>query len=181
LSIQDLIGRIQINEDESAFNELYKLYVGKLDDYAYSILSDREAAEEIVNDVFVKIWKTRKTIDSIKNLQVYLFVAVKNGCLNYLRSVSSKKLRELELSEAYYFHLSADPAQLLIKKETHNEIVKAVNELPARCKLIFKMVKENDLSCKEVATILGLSDKTVFAQLSIALKKLDKVLCLSEN
>lgn len=55
-------------------------------------------------------------------------------------------------------------------------MLKAVNELPARCKLIFKMVKEDDLSCKEVATILGLSDKTVFAQLSIALKKLDSAI-----
>jgi RNA polymerase sigma-70 factor (ECF subfamily) len=65
---------------------------------------------------------------------------------------------------------------LLISKELQTKVLKAVNGLPARCKLIFKMVKEDDLSCNEVAAILGLSNKTVFAQLSIALKKLDDAL-----
>ena len=55
-------------------------------------------------------------------------------------------------------------------------VLKAVNSLPPRCKLIFKMVKEDELSCNEVADILGLSNKTVFAQLAIALKKLDEAL-----
>jgi RNA polymerase sigma-70 factor (family 1) len=172
----ELIHRIQFNDDESAFNELYKHYVVKLYQFAYSFLDDREAGEEIVNDAFLKIWVGRKKLDSIRNLQVYLYVAVKNACLNHLRSISSKKIKELKVTEAYYFHLSVDPAQLLISKELQTEVLNAVNELPPRCRLIFKMVKEDDLSCNEVATILGLSNKTVFAQLTIALKKLDQAL-----
>ena len=172
----ELIHRIQFNDDESAFNELYKHYVVKLYQFAYSFLDDRETGEEIVNDAFLKIWVGRKKLDSIRNLQVYLYVAVKNACLNHLRSISSKKIKEFKVTEAYYFHLSVDPAQLLISKELQTEVLKAVNELPPRCRLIFKMVKEDDLSCNEVATILGLSNKTVFAQLTIALKKLDQAL-----
>jgi RNA polymerase sigma-70 factor (family 1) len=173
---QELIRRIQFNDDESAFNELYKHYVGKLYQFAYSFLDDKEAGEEIVNDVFLKIWVGRQKLDFVRNLQVYLYVAVKNGCLNHLRSISTKKIKEIKVTEAYYFHLSVDPAQLLISKELKIKVLNAVNELPPRCRLIFKMVKEDDLSCNEVATILGLSNKTVFAQLTIALKKLDQAL-----
>jgi len=172
----ELIHRIQVNDDESAFNELYKHYVVKLYQFAYSFLDDREAGEEIVNDVFLKIWVGRQKLDSIRNLQVYLYVAVKNACLNHLRSISSKKIKEIKVTEAYYFHLSVDPAQLLISKELKTRVLNAVNELPPRCRLIFKMVKEDGLSCNEVAIILGLSNKTVFAQLTIALKKLDQAL-----
>jgi len=176
VSIQDLIRRIHIDEDESAFNELYKLHVLKFYQFAHSFLDDGEAAEEIVNDVLVKLWTGRKNLDVIRNVQIYLYKSIKNACLNHLRSVTSKRNNEIKLTEAYYFHLSVDPAQLLISKELSYKVLNAVNELPDRCKLIFKMVKEDDLSCNEVAAILGLSNKTVFAQLSIALKKLDQAL-----
>jgi RNA polymerase sigma-70 factor (family 1) len=173
VSTQERIRRIQVNGDEAAFEELYSLYEAKLYSFACSFLGDREVAQEIVNDAFLKIWLGRSSLDTIKNLQVYLYVLIKNACLNHLRSTSSKKTKELQLTESYYFHLSVDPAQLLISKELQGKVLKAVNELPPKCKLIYKMVKEDDLSCNEVATILGLSNKTVFAQLAIAIKKLD--------
>jgi RNA polymerase sigma-70 factor (family 1) len=176
LNIHELVHLIRFNNDESAFNELYKAQVVKLCQFANSFLDDNEASEEIVNDVFVKIWLNRSTLDKIRNPQVYLYVVVKNACLNHIRSNSSRTVRELNIAESFYFHLNADPAQLLISKELHAEIINAVNCLPPRCKLIFKMVKEDGLSCNEVASILDLSNKTVFAQLSIALKKLESVL-----
>jgi RNA polymerase sigma-70 factor (family 1) len=176
VSTQEHIRRIQVNGDEATFNELYALHEAKLYRFAYSLLDDREVAQEIVNDVFLKIWIGRQNLDQIRNLQVYLYVLIKNACLNHIRSVSSKKIKELQLTESYYFHLSVDPSQLLISKELQVKVLQAVNCLPPRCKLIFKMVKEDDLSTNEVADILGLSNKTVFAQLAIALKKLDDVL-----
>jgi RNA polymerase sigma-70 factor (family 1) len=176
LTIQDLVRRIHVDEDESAFNELYKQYIFKLNQFACSFLEEEEAAEEIVNDVLIKLWLGRRNLGEIRNAQVYLYTAIKNACLNHLRSASSKKNNEQKVIEAYYFHLSVDPSQLLISKELSGKVLKAVNELPDRCKLIFKMVKEDDLSCNEVAAILGLSNKTIFAQLAIALKKIDSAL-----
>jgi len=176
LTIQDLIRRIHIDEDESAFNELYKQHIAKLYKFAYSFLDDGEAAEEIVNDALIRIWMERRNLGTIRNTKVYLYTSIKNMCLNHLRSLSSKRNNEQKVFEAYYFHLSVDPSQLLISKELSVHVLKAVNQLPERCKLIFKMVKEDDLSCTEVASILGLSPKTVFTQLSIALKKLDSAL-----
>ncbi|MET1055509.1 MAG: RNA polymerase sigma-70 factor [Pedobacter sp.] len=179
MTIQDLIRRIHIDEDESAFNELYKQYIARLYQFAYSFLDDGEAAEEIVNDVLIRLWVGRRNLGEIRNTQVYLYTSIKNMCLNHLRSVSSKKNNEQKVFEAYYFQLSVDPSQLLISKDLSGHVLKAVNQLPERCKLIFKMVKEDDLSCNEVASILGLSPKTVFAQLAIALKKLDSALGLN--
>ncbi|WP_419698548.1 RNA polymerase sigma factor [Mucilaginibacter sp. NFX135] len=176
MSTQEHIRRIQINGDEAAFNELYELHESRLNKFAYSFLGDREVAQEIVNDAFLKIWTNRANLDTIKNLQVYLYVLIKNACLNHLRNTSTKKIKELQLTETYYFRLSVDPSHLLISKELETRVLNAVNLLPPRCKLIFKMVKEDDLSCNEVAAILGLSNKTVFAQLAIAIKKLDDAL-----
>ena len=173
MNIQELVNLIQSDNDESAFNELYKQQIRKLSQFAYSFLNDKETSEEIVNDIFLKMWINRKTLDQIRNIHVYLYVSVKNACLNHIRSTSSKKNKELDLPETFYFHFSPDPVQLLISKELQTEILKSVNSLPPRCKLIFKMVKEDGLTCKEVADILNLSNKTVFAQLAIALTKIE--------
>jgi len=176
LSIQDLVRRIHIDDDESAFNELYRRHITQLCLFAYSFLDDAEAAEEIVNDTLIRLWLGRKELGIIRNTQVYIYTSIKNACLNHLRNVNAKRNNEDKVLASYYFHLSVDPSQLLISKELSGHVLKAVNLLPERCKLIFKMVKEDDLSCNEVAAILGLSPKTVFAQLAIALKKLDSVL-----
>ncbi|MBB6107911.1 RNA polymerase sigma factor [Mucilaginibacter lappiensis] len=176
MSTQEHIRRIQIDGDEAAFSGLYELHEPRLNKFAYSFLGDREVAQEIVNDAFLKIWMGRESLYKIRNLQVYLYVLIKNACLNHLRNTSSQKIKELQLTETYYFQLSVDPSHLLISKELEVRVLNAVNLLPPRCKLIFKMVKEDDLSCNEVAAILGLSNKTVFAQLAIALKKLDDAL-----
>ncbi len=176
MTVQELFYRIQFHQDESAFNDLYKAYFLKLQGFAYSFLGDKEAGEEIINDIFLKIWLGRDRLDKIRNIQVYLYVSVKNACINHLRAISSKKAHDFQLIDTYYFHLPSDPAQLLIGKELRSEVTNAVNELPPKCKLIFKMVKEDGFSSKEVAEILGLSNKTVFAQLSIAIKKLGDTL-----
>ncbi len=176
MNIQELVHLIQFNNDEFAFNQLYRQLVNKLYPFAYSFLGDKEPAEEIVNDVFLKIWLNRSTLHNIRNIKVYMYVTVKNACLNHLRGASSKQLKELNIAESYYFHLSVDPAQLLISKELQADIISAIDSLPPRCKLIFKMVKQDGLSGKEVADILNLSHKTVFAQLAIALKKLETII-----
>ncbi|MEO7215577.1 RNA polymerase sigma-70 factor [Mucilaginibacter sp.] len=173
MTIAELLYLIQYNSDESAFNELYKLQYVNLYRYAFSFFGDKEPAEEIVQDVFLKIWLGRHKLPVIKNVQVYLYVAVKNACLNAIRSQNTKQLNEKYVNQAYYFQLAADPSQLLISKQLHNSILRAVDELPPKCKMIFKMVKEDGLSCNEVAQVLDLSPKTVFAQLAIALKKLE--------
>lgn len=176
MDIKELINRIHYNDDESAFNELYKLLINDLNQFAYTFLGDKEICEEITNDVFINIWTGRRVINKIVNPRVYFYVTIKNACLNYLRTISSKKTRTNKLAETYYINFSIDPAHLLIEKELHSKILNAVNDLPPRCRLIFKMVKDDGLTAREVAAILDLSNKTIFAQIAIALKKIQEVI-----
>ena len=176
MNIDELFDLIRYKQDELAFNALYRMLAIKLSRFADAYVEDTEACKEIVNDVFIRLWLNRSNLTHIRNVQVYLYISVKNASLNNLKSTSSRRLRELNASGSLYFQLNADPSQLLISKELHAEIIKAVNSLPPRCKLIFKMVKEDGLSSKEVAGILGLSNKTVFAQLAIALKRIESVI-----
>lgn len=148
----------------------------KLTRFAYVYMEDTGVCKEIVNDVFLKLWLGKANLAHVRDIRVYLYFCVKNACLNHLKSNLSRRARELNASGALYFQLNADPSQLLISKELHAEIIKAINSLPPRCKLIFKMVKEDGLSSKEVARILELSDKTVFAQLAIAIKKIENII-----
>ena len=170
--MQDLLHRIQYDHDEAAFEELYRTYVFRLFQFAFSFVRSKELSEEIVNDVFLKLWQQRSRIDQIGNLPVYLYVAVKNTASNYLRKAKVPMPEPV----AHHFYLSPDPEQLLVTEELKRQIEQSIDRLPPRCKLIFKLVKEDGLSASEVAAILDLSYKTVNAQLSIALQKLGELL-----
>lgn len=174
--MQTLLHRIQFENDEAAFKQLYEENVFKLFQFAYAFIQNRQLAEEIVNDVFLKLWQKRTGLDSIKNINVYLYVAVKNTAANYLRQQASKKNIDHDRFVVTHFYLSPDPEQTLITNELKKMIEFSIDQLPPKCKLIFKLVKEDGLSCTEVAEILEISYKTVTTQLTIALKKLEQLL-----
>ena len=176
LPIQQLLQKIQFLDDQTSFKQLYQLLFFKLYQFAYSFVQSKESAEEVVNDVFLGVWQKRKTLDTINNINVYLYVAVKNASLNYLRK---KKLNvPLSLNDLAVHHLrvTANPESMMITRELESSIRKAIEQLPPKCKIIFKMIKYDGLSYKEVAAILGISVKTVDTQLYIALKKLTHII-----
>lgn len=171
-----LLHRIQFDNDETAFRHFYTDNLFRLFQFAFTFVQNREQAEEIVNDVFLKLWQNRSKINQIDNISVYLYVAVKNTAANYLRKFKGRQRVDLENEVVHHFYLSPDPEQLLVTDELRRRIELSIDELPARCKLIFKLVKEDGLSATEVAAILDISYKTVTTQLSIALKKLEDAL-----
>jgi len=171
-----LLHRIQFDNDEAAFRQFYTDNVFRLFQFAFTFVQNREQSEEIVNDVFLKLWQNRSRINQIDNISVYLYVAVKNTAANYLRQQKGKERVDMENHVVHHFYLSPDPEQLLITDELRKRIAASIDELPGRCKLIFKLVKEDGLSASEVADILDISYKTVTTQLSIALKKLEAAL-----
>ncbi len=174
--MQQLLYLIQAKNDENAFKEFYKENVFKLFQFAFAFVRDKELSEEIVNDVFLNLWKKRNKISEIKNINVYLYVSVKNTAFNYLKKNNSNKTIDIEDLSSDHFYLSPDQEQILITDELKKRIEESINKLPPKCKLIFKMVKEDGLNNTEVATILGISYKTVTTQLTIALKKLEELL-----
>lgn len=137
--MDNLIHRIQYHDDKSAFNQLYKQNVVRLFHFAWSFVKEKEIAEEIVNDVFLKIWLDRAKLDTIRNLSVYLYVAVKNASLNHYNRVSSKRDALMgSFEQSFEFVLKdPDPEQLLMGKEMKLTITQAVNQLPPKCRVIF--------------------------------------------
>jgi RNA polymerase sigma-70 factor (ECF subfamily) len=160
--------------DQRAFRQLFDFYAERLTRFAYSILKNKDAATEIVDEVFVKVWKNKESITEIEHLTTYLYTATKNASLNFL----SRKANE-QITDSFDFiniQLQDEdcPDQQMITSEIFKSIRAAVEDLPPRCKMIFKLVREDGLKYQEVADILHISVNTVDAQMVIAVKKISE-------
>jgi RNA polymerase sigma-70 factor (ECF subfamily) len=160
--------------DQQSFRKLFDLFAHRLVNFSQALLHTRETAVEIVDDVFVKLWKNRQQALEIQNISVYLYTAVKNSSLNFL----SKKAKE-QVTDPFDFiniNISADqtPEQKMITEELFKKIESAVDQLPPRCKMVFKLVREDGLKYKDVADILNISVNTVDAQMVIAVRRISE-------
>jgi RNA polymerase sigma-70 factor (family 1) len=161
--------------DTPSFNNFFRFYYARLVRFAIQFVHTREAAEEIVSDTFVKIWERRFTLDEVRNLEVYLYVAVKNGALNYCEKYSVVHI-QLDMHGEMELYDTGSSQKNLEMKELLHRLQMAVEQLPEQCRLIFKMVKEDNLSFREVAEILHISPRTVETQIYRAIKKLKLIL-----
>jgi RNA polymerase sigma-70 factor (ECF subfamily) len=159
-------------DDVQAYKQLFLLFHPSLLQFAISILKSKELSEEIVSDVFIKIWQKRQQLDKIENLQFYLFTAVKNRAINKLQEQKKNTAISIDETHIEIRSIYHDPEQKLISAEMIQDIQAAIQQLPSRCRLIFKLVKEDGLKYKEVAELLHISLKTVENQMSLAFKKI---------
>jgi RNA polymerase sigma-70 factor (ECF subfamily) len=173
MDLQSLQERISLHNDEQAFKELYYLFYNKLFHFAYAFIKNKERAEEITEDVFINLWRNRSHLTEIKNIKVYLYTATKNNALNYIakraHEVTTAPYDDISIDIAEY---DATPEQLLISSEMLNKLNKAIDELPPRCKIIFKLIREDGLKYREVSEILNLSINTIDAQMAIAVRRI---------
>lgn len=164
-------------DDEAAFTQLYLHFGKKLLQFAFNLVRSKELAEELVEDVFVKLWSNRAQLPGVENITVYLYVAVKNRSLNVL----SQKAHDLvsapfDFLETTVDDFASNPYELLITAEMLERMRQAVDSLPPRCKMIFKLIREDGLRYKEVADILNISVNTIDVQMAIAIRKICSVL-----
>ena len=170
--IKELQQRIAVENNQHAFGQLYMAYMPNLLQFAQSIIKNRELAEEIVSDVFIKVWQNRKGLAGIENFRLYLYKSIKNTSFNYLSRHYRKDTVSLDEMSLSISHLSYNPEQLLITSEVVYKINNTIKMLPPRCKLIFKLVKEDGLKYNEIAHLLNISVKTIDSQMAIAVKKI---------
>jgi RNA polymerase sigma-70 factor (family 1) len=173
--IKQLQGQIE-KSNQRAFEDLYRLFFSRLFNFSMLYVHTKEAAEEIVNDIMIKVWNKRDDISSIENLETYLFVAVRNHSLNYLQKYSHYHIAiepESGMAEVVNIH---NPEKELEWKEINSKLHMAVEQLPDQCRTVFKLIKEEGFKYKQVAEILGLSPRTIETQLFRAIKKLSAVL-----
>ncbi|HMT95929.1 MAG TPA: RNA polymerase sigma-70 factor [Ferruginibacter sp.] len=167
--IKTLLHQIALR-DEDAFRNLYRHYYAKLLQFSFSICKNKQWAEEIAEDVFINLWRNHNTAAQIQHPNVYLYTSIKNGTLNYMAQQARRNITEpfahldIELAE--------NPADSLIEKETLQKVAQAIETLPPRCKMVFKLIREDGLKYKEVAEILNISPKTVDTQMTLAIKRL---------
>lgn len=169
----ELLRRISTG-DEQALRQVFNDFSPKLTQFAWSLVKVKEVAAEIVDDVFIWIWKHKDHLDAILNMEVYLYRSVKNSCLNYLSSKAHKQITEPFDFIDIVLSKDQTPEEKMISSELRNKITSAIEELPPRCKMIFKLVREDGLSYKSVAKILNLAVGTVDAQMVIAVKRISE-------
>jgi RNA polymerase sigma-70 factor (ECF subfamily) len=171
----DLINKLQYRlaeGDETALKELHRLFCNPLFQWAMTIVRSRHMAEEIVEDTFIKIWEQRLQIPHISNLKSYLYTVTRNISLDYLRKTAGKKSYSLEEADLPPLVINSTPEDMMISAEIIKRVNLAINDLPPKCRLIFKLVKVDGLKYKEVANLLDINIKTVESQMRIALKRL---------
>ena len=153
-----LLRRIQ-DDDRLALNTLFAEYYQKLCGFAYTFLRNQEEAEECVADVFVNIWKSRKSLFIEKSVKAYLYTCVRNAVLAAIkkRNPLMDSIDALMVSPEY----TNNTEQEILHAELQHEIEIAVESLPPRCKQVFLMSRIESLSYKTISEILGISEKTV--------------------
>jgi|HubBroStandDraft_6_1064221.scaffolds.fasta_scaffold1079129_1 RNA polymerase sigma-70 factor (family 1) len=159
--------------DEEAFKKIYYHFYKKLYLFSLALVKTKEAAEEIAEDVFIKIWQHKENLSTINNLRVYLYIATKNTALNYLAKKAKENLIEpFDNINIDLYKSSITPEELMITSEMYRKIQEQVEALPPRCKMIFKLIREDGLKYKEVSDILNISVNTIDVQIAIAIKKI---------
>lgn len=170
--LTDLINDVAIYNSESAYEQLFKTLFPSLKRFSLCILKSNELAEEVASDVMIILWRDRKKLTEVENIRVYAFVIARNLSLNILKRISRNNIISLDDIEVEIVLNSPTPEQILMNDELKKKLELAIQSLPPRCKLVFKLIKEDGLSYKEVAIILNISVKTVDAHLVTAIKKL---------
>jgi len=157
--------------DERTLEVLFRSHFKGLCQFALGYVKDDEAAKEIVQDAFVKLWERRQSIDLSKSVTSYLSTMIRNKCLNHLRDNRkfSGDLQALENLPGESMHEQGDH---LVESDLRGQIAEAIDELPEKCREVFRMSRYRQLRYQQIADELGISVKTVETQMSKALQHL---------
>jgi RNA polymerase sigma-70 factor (ECF subfamily) len=163
---------LQLKEGNvKSFEILFYRYYEKLCQYSFSFVHSKEVAEEIVSGMFTHIWEKRKELVVVTSTNSYLYAAVKNASLNYLKSQFARH-PFLSQENQNLNRMALSPAEEFTYQELETIIGQGINLLPEKCRIIFTLSRQAGLTYEEIATQLGISPKTVKAQMGIALHKL---------
>ena len=163
-----IIPHIQ-KRDKEVFRYLYECYFTKMMLFAESYLYDEEEAKDLVQDLFYYIWDHAATLQVNGSLKSYLFVALRNRCLNVLRDRKIRDLHHDKLFEAQFFSGTED---VVIDEEVQVRLRAALDSLPERCREIFLLKVVEGKRNKEIAEQLNLAEATVKTQVQRAYKVL---------
>jgi RNA polymerase sigma-70 factor, ECF subfamily len=166
----------------NAFECLFKTYYDPLCRYAYEIIKCPHQSEDIVENLFVKIWEERGNLSIHTSFRSYLYRSTYNACLNVIRKKKSENkykvffIHHCDLIKSHDYGSLSYPLSGIIEREMNGEIEKVIEKLPAQCKKIFLMSRTEELPLQEIADRLGISVNTVKWHIMVALKKIELVM-----
>ena len=170
----EIIGRIR-RGDVGQFELLFRSSYVSLVRYAKTLIKDHDTAEEIVQDLFFRLWKDKEKLNIESSLNGYLFRSVHNKCLHY---IEHNRVVERHAEEVLYQQSESleSPSDILNYKELQEKVARILERLPERCGKIFTMSRFEGLKYSEIAEKLSVSIKTVEANMGRALKEFRKEL-----
>lgn len=154
--------------DQKQFEQLFRSHFNYLCNYALQYVEGMDTAQEICQKVFVSLWENRANIDPDKSVKSYLFTAVRNRCLNYIRDNKKYRSQMLDL-DCGDFDL-ANEEEHFEEGELQRRLDAALDELPEKCRKVFEMSRLQGLKYREIAEELAISQKTVEAHMTKAMK-----------
>ena len=154
----------------AVLNTLFKAHYDELCRYTFSILKDQDVAEDVVQQLFIKLWEKRSSIGEIENIRSYLFRSAFNMSLNEQKSIQRMPKSDEDLVQNSSFHSSDNTSNLLVTNELQARIDKAMMVLPEKCREVFHLSRSEQLSYKEIAKQMDISPKTVENQVGKALR-----------
>ncbi|MFT3825769.1 MAG: RNA polymerase sigma-70 factor [Chitinophagaceae bacterium] len=158
-----------------ALSYFHKLHYQPLCYFAEKLIHEKDEAEDIVADAFIKIWKIHFNFETFQNIKAFLYITTRNACFNYLKQVQRKNGVHKEI-----LYMSEEEERFVlnevVESEVLNEVYKEIEELPTKCRRIFKMLYVDGLKSEEIAGLLNISIHTVRAQRARALQLIRVVL-----
>ena len=163
-----------LNErNKVVFDFVFEYYYSGLCTYAETIVKDEEAVEDIVQELFVKLWVKASHISIQTSLKNYLFISVRNRCFDYLKHQNVKS-KSIQSNEFLKYVDEFTPESWFVESELRDTIERSIDKLAPRCREIFRMSRFEGYKNLEIADKLGLSKRTVELQITNALKALRK-------
>ena len=170
------ICEIAMSDSQKAFKSLYLYYFDRLLRFASLHVISHSEAEEIVSDTFLAIWNGRKALLEVVNFDAYIYSVMRYKIISHLRSQIQKNISLDDLQVDMFASTETTPEDDLIIQEQVEMLNEAINSLPYKCKIAFKMVREDKMKYKDVASILEISVKTLETHLATATRKLREAL-----
>ena len=159
---------VEINTE--VLNTLFKNHYDELCRYAHSILNDQDVAEDVVQQLFIKLWEKRESIGEIDNIRSYLFRSTFNLSLNEQKKMQRMPKSDEDSANNASFRSDENASNLVISNELQERIDSAMMVLPEKCREVFHLSRNEQLSYKEIAQEMNISTKTVENQVGKALR-----------
>jgi RNA polymerase sigma-70 factor (ECF subfamily) len=164
--------------DLKAFEQVYHYYFSRCLHFVYGYLPSIEDAEEVVQDVFIKLWEKHEQLDSEKGLSGFLFVIARNLVIDRMRRYAAMEKHQLEMKTNSIISLNSSTEQQMNFYELKEILDRLIDELPTKRRMVFKLNREKGMTYKEIADLLNISQGTVEKQMSAALQVLKERLTI---